>query len=438
MYNTFKEEFPNLKKQSDDIWSSLSNIRDCAKIYRGMLNNDITEYVPVPKANRALKYINYLDQKVSYSFILNILWATIKGELSKKEASNSIIYIETYLERRNITNEHTNALNGFFPSLYRVVCKLPGNAPFSDKLAYLLNSKEGNLWMPDDEHIKEALPKKKIYPNRKACAIILAIANYVNNDSDDTLDRMNIEGGFSIDHILPQHPDESWYKDIPNIQEIMKEYLDTIGNLTLTTYNSDFGNRSFKYRLNAPTIGYKNSSLHINEYLKKQKTWGKSQILKRADIIATDFLKNRPLPSPNGYAPSANEIFEGTLAEDVTVFTGKTILGYTFDNEEFVKTKTKVECYLSIQRRLCGEYPDEFTSWAETESYNLHTEQNAENSYDELVKGIYVQGQTTDQHFRNLLKFIKKLDFDGSKISICYKSKPSGNKNTLGTSGNLN
>ncbi len=76
MYNTFKNEFPNLKKQSDDIWSSLRDIRDCAKIYHGMLNNKITEYVP-KEANRALKYINYLDQKVSYSFILNILWATI-------------------------------------------------------------------------------------------------------------------------------------------------------------------------------------------------------------------------------------------------------------------------------------------------------------------------------------------------------------------------
>ncbi len=144
MYNTFKEVFPDLKEQNDDIWSSLRDIRDCAKIYRGMLNNDITEYVP-SKANQALKYINYLDQKVSYSFILNILWATIKRKLSTEEAYNSIFYIETYLERRNITNEHTNALNGFFPSLYGAVCNLPGNAPFSDKLAYLLNSKEGNL-----------------------------------------------------------------------------------------------------------------------------------------------------------------------------------------------------------------------------------------------------------------------------------------------------
>ncbi len=292
--------------------------------------------------------------------------------------------------------------------------------------------------MPDDECIKKLLPERKIYPNREACAIILAIANHVNNDSDDTLDRMKIEGGFSIDHILPQHPEESWYEDIPNIQEIMERYLDTIGNLTLTTYNSDFGNRSFKYRLNAQDIGYKNSSLHINEYLKKQNTWGESQILERAHIITTDFLKNRPLPSPHGYAPSANEIFEGTLAEDVTVFKGKEILGYKFDNEEFVETKSARECYLSIQRRLYREYPDEFTSWAETESYNLHTEQNAENSYAELVKGIYVQEQTTDQRLNNLVKFIKKLDFDGSKISIHYKSKPSGNKNTLGTSGNLN
>ena len=428
VYITFKNVFGILKDSGDEKWNVLGRIRDLAKIYHGMLTNNIFEYVS-SEANRALKYISYLKQRVTYSFILNLLAAELKGDLTKEEVSKSILYTEIYIERRQAVKEPTNILNGFFPSLYKVVRSLPGTAPFSDKLAYLLTSKEGSLWVPTDEYIKENLAHRKIYKTSDTCDMILAVANYVNNESSDPLDKMNVEGGYTLDHIMPQNPDAEWREQIPDIEELLNTHLDTIGNLTLTAYNSNFGNRSFSYRLNVPGIGYMNSPLHVNDYLKKQTTWGKEQIEERANEIIDWFLNNRKIPSSNGYAPGKDDVFEGNLSEDADVFTNKTILGYIYENDEFVPVKTAKECYLGLMKKLYGEFPDKFTEWAEAFDTHgmpaiLFTEPDEENHHVKLTEGIYIQSHIDNyQKFKYLYMTIKELDFDGNKITIQYKMK---------------
>ena len=427
-YMTFKKTHPEVKEEGDEKWKILGRIRDSAKMYRGILDGRISEYTS-DEASRAIRYINHLNLRICYSFILNVLSAVKNGMLSKDEASRTVLIIESYLERRQAAKFQTNALNGMFFTLFKSVSNLPGDAPFSDKLAYYLNSKQNILRVPADDDIRSILPLRDVYSTRKDCEVILAIANYVNRDSPELLDKIGIEGGYTVDHVLPQNPDESWYASIQNLDEIRKKYQNTIGNLTFTSYNSDFGNRSYDYRLNAEGIGYKYSPLHINDYLKTQSSWGEEQINERASIVVEAFLKNRPPFSSNDYSPKYDDEIDISFNDDMDILTGVDIIGYTYLNEQFVPTKNAVLAFLGILRRLYVDYPDMFTAWAESDATNgyascMHTEQNKDNIYREIGPNVFVwKNMSNHDKFNMIKKIMEDLDMDGSNITIRYKIK---------------
>ncbi|MCQ2071117.1 MAG: DUF262 domain-containing protein [archaeon] len=434
IYQAFKETFPLAKTTREEKWNILNRIRDHARIYRDLLDGNISGYSS-EEASRALRYITYLDQKIAYSFILNLLSAQTSGELSREEVSDCILYTETYLERRMVTKEPPNALNGLFPSLFKTVKNLPGSAPFSDKYAYLLRSKEGNLTFPDDDKVATVLIERDIYRHASLCNVVLAVANYVNRDSPDILPMVNKEGGFTLDHIMPRNPNNDWYVNNPALDETLDRYLNTIGNLTLTSYNSNFGNRSFDYRLNTEGIGYKYSSLYVNEYLKQQTEWKEEQIVERAHRITKNFLNNRRLPDCHRYSPSEDDVLEISLSEDVRMLTNTLVLGYSYKNGTTVSVKNAVEAYKGILKELYEENPDKFTEWTHDDApigftSMFHPSQTKDEDYYKLATDVYVWASMSNHDkFSTIQKILDALEIDANSVVVKYKIKNNSSKN---------
>ncbi|MCQ2803903.1 DUF262 and DUF1524 domain-containing protein [Helicobacter pylori] len=75
-----------------------------------------------------------------------------------------------------------------------------------------------------------------------------------------------------------------------NFQAIHDKYLHTIGNLTLTGYNSEYSNNSFQEKRDMEK-GFKQSPLRLNQSLRDLKVFGEEQIKKRASDLADWALK---------------------------------------------------------------------------------------------------------------------------------------------------
>jgi predicted transport protein len=87
---------------------------------------------------------------------------------------------------------------------------------------------------------------------------------------------------------MPQNPklDDDWKHNLgPNWKEVQKKYLHTIGNLTLTAYNSEMSDNPFMEKMDMEG-GFKESALRLNSYVVKQTTWNESTIEERASILA--------------------------------------------------------------------------------------------------------------------------------------------------------
>ena len=68
-------------------------------------------------------------------------------------------------------------------------------------------------------------------------------------------------------------------------REIQKIYLHTIGNLTLTAYNSEMSDRSFMVKMDMEG-GFKESALRLNSYIVKLTEWNEQRIKERAVLLA--------------------------------------------------------------------------------------------------------------------------------------------------------
>lgn len=116
----------------------------------------------------------------------------------------------------------------------------------------------------------------------------MRIRNYILSKLENFNNKapINIEN-FTIEHIMPQNknPLPEWKEALgENWQEVQKTYLHSIGNLTLTAYNSEMSDNSFLEKLEM-TGGFKESALRINSYVVKQTTWNESTITARANEL---------------------------------------------------------------------------------------------------------------------------------------------------------
>ena len=103
---------------------------------------------------------------------------------------------------------------------------------------------------------------------------------------------------FTIEHVMPQNPDLSpaWQDDLgPDWRTVQERWLHTIGNLTLTGYNSELSDRPFSEKLTIKG-GFRESPLHLNAYLAKLDTGTSSRSWLRAQHLADLALEVWPAP----------------------------------------------------------------------------------------------------------------------------------------------
>lgn len=92
---------------------------------------------------------------------------------------------------------------------------------------------------------------------------------------------------------MPQNPDKKtdW---LLIDEEIRKQYIHKIGNLTLTCYNSNLSNKSFIDKIfikeNEKDIGLKSGNVKINEYLMTKNEWSIEDIKNRSEILVNEIM----------------------------------------------------------------------------------------------------------------------------------------------------
>lgn len=264
--------------------------------------------------------------------------------------------VQSFTFRRFILGLPTNALNKMFMGLYDKVD--PSNYLLSIQKSLLLRS--GVQRFPRNIETINALKEKDVYniKPKKRTYLLERLENFQNKEP------VAIEGNsdISIEHIFPQNPDPKWKIELgtDEYDRIKENYLNTIGNLTLSGNNGKLGNKPFPEKktmnVDGKEQGYNFSRLWLNRELKEKTKWGKLEIEERANTISERFIKIWEIPEIDIKLEATNEEINIFNVEDPKYKK----LEYTIFFNQKLEVTQVAKLYIEVFKQLFYLQPETF------------------------------------------------------------------------------
>lgn len=289
-YDIFKQLYTEKKYTNE---SMLQEMFHYAKIYHAFLYGDSKTYNE--QTNNALDGLRKLKQTTVYLFLFNIFDDYEKNVISEDELNKVLSLLVSYSIRRLICDVASNSLRGLYKTLYSRIFSNPENkSHYYDSIVSFmmqLNTKDG---IPADKIFSDALINNNLYRKNALCKYLLAA---IENQGKEVLDTTNL----TIEHILPQNKElsEEWRTMLGSDWETIRDkYLHTFGNLTLTGYNSELGDRPFDEKLEL--LDSKNTKIIVlYKDVKNCKKWNEKTIVTRAKNLSSIVFELFPIEAPS-------------------------------------------------------------------------------------------------------------------------------------------
>ena len=275
IYTASKAEFRELK-QPEDVKAKLKDMKLASRGYEKFLKPDEEKNSRIAKGFRA---VQDLDSTVFYPLLIRIYRGWQEEIYTADDIIASLDALESFYIRRLVCGVPTNALN-------KITLELCLNLPDINLVVWLKerlgNGSGGRRWPPDGE-FSDALVTKPIYPRRKLARYMLIALeeSFEHREAVDT-------DAATIEHVMPQTLSDGWKEYLgERYPEIYERWLDTLGNLTLTGYNSELGNALFdekKERL-------RNTHFELSKSILEKDVWRSEEIEGRGAELAQLALK---------------------------------------------------------------------------------------------------------------------------------------------------
>lgn len=240
---------------------------------------------------RALLELAALKLDVAFPFLLQVYADWQQEVIGKPEVLQVLRLTESYLFRRSVSGVNSQGLNKLFPDLPRRL----NPADYVQSLQDALFELKTYLRFPRDGEFREGLMHRDLYQVKRLCGYtLLKLENFEHKEPISL-------GGLTIEHVLPQteNLNPEWLAMLgPEAESVQSRYLHTLGNLTLTGYNSELSARSFQQKRDMQG-GFRDSHLRLNADLAKLEEWNEAQIQARAERLADLALKVWPALEPS-------------------------------------------------------------------------------------------------------------------------------------------
>lgn len=277
IYETFKAHVAG-KEAPDALESIVAEIARYSQHYANVVL--LKEEEPELRA-RYQDIIEELGLRGSpIPFLLGVYDDYAQGQIGTAELIEILRLVESYVFRRIICGMSTKNLHRIFAALMKEV----------DKSNYLESVKSAFLRMstyrryPTDSEFRQELMVKDVYNFQRREYLLRKLENYERREP------VNVSE-YSTEHVMPQTLSEEWQSELgANFQETHETYRHTLGNLTLTGYNSELSNRSFSEKQDMEG-GFRDSPLRLNRSLARAEKWNEEAIRERAEELAEKALQ---------------------------------------------------------------------------------------------------------------------------------------------------
>jgi len=234
VYEAFKEYARTPATIQAGMEALVKNLRDFAGYFCAMALGDEKD----PGLKLAFRDLRELKADVVYPLLLELYHDYANGILPLADFIVAVRLVESYVFRRAVCEMPTNSLNKVFAAFGRALKK--DNYLESIQAHFLvLTSYRG---FPTDDEFKRDMQTSDLYTNSPRRSYWLR-----RMENHGRKERVPVDE-YTVEHILPQNEDLSaaWQSALgPDWERIRQTWLHTLGNLTLTGYNSEYSDRPF-------------------------------------------------------------------------------------------------------------------------------------------------------------------------------------------------
>lgn len=348
LYNSFVKLF---KKSGNSQESILKELRYFAEIFRAFVYGD-NRYSE--RINKLLYRLRVLNQTTCYPFLLHVFDDYHQHIITEETVEKILQFILAYLLRRMVCGVPSNTLRGLFTYLYNRLFKVAANKQkyyeTLNKFLFTVSSKDV---IPSATEFERALQKANIYGNNALCRFLLF--DIENGDSKEILQAENL----TIEHIMPQTLSADWSHIRPEEHE---EYLHTLGNLSVTGYNSELSNKSFSEK--REIIRDNSKAVILNCDVIDKETWSITDIQARAkrlaEIVMTRYKIDRVVDDSIEF-----EYIETMTLDNYNEVTGKKLVSFKLSGETYHQNKYAL-MLLDVVKLLDKKMPGKLQTLAES------------------------------------------------------------------------
>jgi uncharacterized protein with ParB-like and HNH nuclease domain/predicted transport protein len=277
VYDAFKDYARTPFVMQSGIEALVKDIGVFAKYYCAMALGA----EPNSQLDNAFRDLRELKVDVAYPFLLELYHDYVTGVLNAEDFLASVRLIEAYVFRRAVCMIPPNSLNKTFATF--------GKGLKKDR--YLENIRAQFLELPSyrrfpsDEEFQREIQVRDLYNFRSRSYWLRRLENHGRKE------RVGVDE-YTIEHILPQNTNLSteWKNALgPDWEHVQQAWLHTLGNLTLTGYNSEYSDRPYSEKRDMPG-GFGVSPLNLNIGLGKIDVWNEASIKERAERLSSQAL----------------------------------------------------------------------------------------------------------------------------------------------------
>ncbi|MCU9940210.1 HNH endonuclease family protein [Mycoplasmopsis felis] len=279
--NKIYEEFKQWRLFNKDFIEPellLKDIYKNAKIYTNFLFLREKD----DKLNFFFKQFVELNNTPSFVLLLKVLNDAENKLIDYQTLINILEICISFLVRRKICSIPSSSLNKIFEDLIQ---KIEDENYEQSINNFLINGKDSREF-PDDNKFKQSFIENNFKQKQLPWFILKNIEKFFNK-TPINLDLLSLE------HILPQNRNlnKEWREVLGSEWKSKQEnYLYKIGNLTLTSYNSEMSDKSFDEKKNMKN-GFSDSGLRINDSLLNLSKWTEQEIDDRSTWLFNKAIK---------------------------------------------------------------------------------------------------------------------------------------------------
>ena len=249
---------------------------------------------PDPALRASLERLQQWGAQTTYPLLMHLYGLRGEGKATTEQLRRALLFIESFLVRRQLVGVPAKQLNRLFAN---AVQQLSRDLPVDEALRELL-SRERRYW-PTDEQIRQAVRTRNFYFSGRGPQRMLILERLEQSFAHK--EPVDLKAARpTIEHIMPQTLTEEWRQHLTDNGDdpstVHAELLHTLGNLTLSSYNTELSNKVFERKQQM----YSSSHFALNASLVESPNWACKEILARADDLARRIIAVWPGPLSSG------------------------------------------------------------------------------------------------------------------------------------------